>query len=127
MLRELVNPSSARTPVVDDLHVGIVTTDMGSGLYQISTCEGPPEGDGGMLRSAGALSGCQATYGAADCERAEWPDGAASCTGSTFPDGLQGWFYTTASASCELGEIRLTGAGVTDQAVELRLECLVEP
>ncbi len=46
------------------VHVGVVTTDMGTGGFLVPTCSEPNFGDDGVLRAAGntALSGCEATY-----------------------------------------------------------------
>jgi hypothetical protein len=46
------------------LHVGVVTTDMGSGDFVVPTCDRRPFGDDGVLRSRGDLSleGCETRY-----------------------------------------------------------------
>ncbi len=71
MIRELLQPSetvSGRTPPpVEDLHVGIISADMGSGGYRVAGCPDPIDGDDGVLQSAGRLPGCLGTYTAADC------------------------------------------------------------
>jgi len=47
-----------------DLHVGVVTTDMGSGGYTVPTCARPDFGGDGILRTEGRIDfpGCAATY-----------------------------------------------------------------
>jgi len=52
-------------PAVGDLHVGVVTTDMGVGGFNVPTCDRSPMfGDDGLLRTQGnaAIFGCRATY-----------------------------------------------------------------
>jgi len=40
-------------PTVESLHVGVVTTDMGTGGFPVPTCNEPNRGDDGELRSIG--------------------------------------------------------------------------
>ncbi|MCZ7686765.1 MAG: VWA domain-containing protein [Sandaracinaceae bacterium] len=49
---------------VRDLHVGVVTTDMGTGGHAAPSCARPDLGDDGVLRTSGRtdLPGCSATY-----------------------------------------------------------------
>jgi hypothetical protein len=49
---------------VTDMHVGVVTTDMGTGGFRVPTCVEPNFGDDGILRTEGntAIAGCMATY-----------------------------------------------------------------
>ncbi|HEY8428356.1 MAG TPA: hypothetical protein VIL20_08275 [Sandaracinaceae bacterium] len=49
---------------VDDLHLGVVTSDMGTGGFAVPTCPRPDFGDDGILRTQGRsdLLGCAATY-----------------------------------------------------------------
>jgi len=49
---------------VPDLHLGVITVDMGTGGYTVPTCTEPMFGDDGILRTDGntAISGCMATY-----------------------------------------------------------------
>ncbi len=51
-------------PAVNDLHVGVVTADMGVGGYTVPTCSAADFGDDGILRTVGntSLPGCMATY-----------------------------------------------------------------
>ncbi len=52
-------------PAVADLHVGVVTVDMGVGGYAIPTCTASPMfGDDGVLRTVGSTSlmGCAPSY-----------------------------------------------------------------
>ncbi len=70
MARELIAPPPGSDwPAVEDLHIGIVSSDMGSGGYTIMTCEDPVRGDGGVLQNLGRLDECAVTYSAADCDR----------------------------------------------------------
>jgi hypothetical protein len=49
---------------VPDLHVGVITTDMGTGGFAVPTCGNPDFGDDGVLRTQGRtdIEGCRATY-----------------------------------------------------------------
>lgn len=48
---------------VPDLHLGVVTMDMGSGGHAVPTCTEPDFGDDGLLRTQGSsMVGCMATY-----------------------------------------------------------------
>jgi hypothetical protein len=49
---------------VTDLHVGVVTSDMGTGGHRVPTCTEPTFGDDGVLRTSGRtdMPGCMATY-----------------------------------------------------------------
>lgn len=74
--QELIDPTDvgpATPPPVEDLHIGVVTTDMGTHGYTIMTCNNPMNGDNGMLQNVGRLEGCQPSYSASDCTRAECP------------------------------------------------------
>ena len=76
MAQELINPTDRgpeTPPSVEDLHIGIVTTDMGTHGYTIMTCNNPMNGDNGVLQARGRLEGCQPSYSAPDCSRAECP------------------------------------------------------
>ena len=45
-----------------DLQVGVVSTDMGSGGYEIQQCEEPELGDDGVLQRKGRGEGCEEEY-----------------------------------------------------------------
>jgi hypothetical protein len=79
-------------PAVADLHVGVVTVDMGVGGFSVPTCmTSPMYGDDGLLRTAGstAIAGCLATY----------PNFLAYEAGSTVtPEQLAADFGCVASA-----------------------------
>jgi hypothetical protein len=69
-LRELVAPGDAdgdtspdRAPV-EDLNLGVVDTDLGTGGYPMSTCSNSDVGDDGCFRNVPSsfVSGCTATY-----------------------------------------------------------------
>ncbi|MBX3251521.1 MAG: hypothetical protein KF901_30360 [Myxococcales bacterium] len=51
-------------PPVRSLNVGVVTSDMGTGGFSVTTCSNADFGDDGVLRTAGnvARSGCVASY-----------------------------------------------------------------
>jgi len=51
-------------PPVTDLHVGVVSTDMGTGGFAVQTCRDATNGDDGILRNTptGAVLGCDDTY-----------------------------------------------------------------
>ena len=50
------------TPV-RSMHLGVVTTDMGTGGFEIPTCADPHDGDDGVLRTEGAARPeCEGTY-----------------------------------------------------------------
>jgi hypothetical protein len=70
LVRELIAPPDANAdgqpdwlPTVD-LHLAIVTTDMGTGGYVLPSCEKPNLGDDGLLRTIGRvdITGCSDTY-----------------------------------------------------------------
>jgi hypothetical protein len=76
LTQELIHPSGEgpdAPPAVQDLHIGIITSDMGTHGYSIMTCNNPMNGDNGVLQNIGRLPGCQPTYSARDCSRAECP------------------------------------------------------
>ena len=73
MAKALISPTEPGAPAVQDLHIGIVSTDMGTGGYRIQTCDNPNNGDNGVLQNAGRLDGCDPVYSAPDCDRAECP------------------------------------------------------
>jgi hypothetical protein len=48
---------------VRDVHIGVVSTDMGVGGYSVTTCEGNPmSGDDGILQHTPHGTGCAASY-----------------------------------------------------------------
>lgn len=51
-------------PAAADLHLGVVTSDMGTGGHSLPGCSEPMFGDDGILRTEGntAVEGCAATY-----------------------------------------------------------------
>jgi hypothetical protein len=75
MAQELISPTTPNAPAVEDMHIGIVTSDLGTGGYRIDTCSNPMAGDGGVLqnRDHGVVAGCQPSYSAPDCGRGECP------------------------------------------------------
>jgi hypothetical protein len=61
---------------VDDLHVGVVSTDMGTGGYDVETCFDPVDGDDGILQHEPnpSLAGCDSAYPSYLSYTAEPPD-----------------------------------------------------
>ncbi len=49
---------------VKDIHVGVVSSDMGTGGYTVTTCDDPVDGDDGVLQHAAnpGVTGCDPTY-----------------------------------------------------------------
>jgi hypothetical protein len=68
LIEELMAPSDSGHAAVTDLHVGIISTDLGSAGYDLSTCGngelGYDLGDDGRLRSTPSptVGGCAASY-----------------------------------------------------------------
>ncbi len=50
MVRELVQPSDSMAPALDDVHIGVITSDLGSGGLIVDGCSG--DGDDGVLRGS---------------------------------------------------------------------------
>jgi hypothetical protein len=75
LARELIDPVNPTASAVESLHVGVVSTDMGTAGVTIQTCSNPDVGDDGELHSTspGGDEGCEAIYNAPDCERDECP------------------------------------------------------
>jgi len=77
VLQEMVDPTPSPDgeipPAVDDLHVGVVSTDMGTGGHLIMTCENSDIGDDGALQADGRFEGCESSYSAPSCRRDECP------------------------------------------------------
>lgn len=78
MVLELLIPSYdpllGRTPPpVEDLHLGLITADLGSGGFAVPGCAEPDEGDAGVLLAVGDGPTCLASYRALDCPDAECP------------------------------------------------------
>ena len=78
LIRELLRPTpdpvtGEEPPAIEDLHIGVVSTDMGTGGFTIMTCSNPMHGDYGRLWNVGQLDGCASTYSAADCPASECP------------------------------------------------------
>jgi hypothetical protein len=88
LISSLVNPTTGHK-VVNDLHIGVVSTDMGTGGYTVETCSDPINGDNGeLLHSPNpTMSGCDATYPtylsyaspAPDTVQADWLATAFGC------------------------------------------------
>jgi len=61
---DLDGDGSEDFPPVADMHVGVVTADMGTAGFIVPTCADPSVGDDGILRTEGntAIAGCAATH-----------------------------------------------------------------
>ncbi len=61
---DLDGDGSQDFPAVASLHIGVVTSDMGSGGFMVPTCHEPDFGDDGILRTAGntSIPGCVASH-----------------------------------------------------------------
>jgi len=59
-----------------DLHIGVISTDMGTGGYNVSTCTDPIDGDDGVLLHTPnpLIEGCDSTYASYLSYEAEPPD-----------------------------------------------------
>lgn len=73
LLEGLLAPSEDEGAPFEDVHVGVVTTDMGTQGYTIMTCANPIHGDNGVLQNIGRLDGCEPTYSSTSCDRMECP------------------------------------------------------
>jgi hypothetical protein len=64
---------------VKDLHIGVVSTDMGTGGYTVETCADPTDGDDGVLQHDPnpLVSGCEASYPTFLSYESEEPDPGA--------------------------------------------------
>ncbi len=63
-LQSLLAPTTADAPV-SDLHLGVISADMGSGGFEVTaTCADPVDGDGGELQhsAASGAPGCDVVY-----------------------------------------------------------------
>ncbi len=85
---------------VDDLHIGVVSTDMGTGGYPIASCPDPIDGDNGELQHTPnpSIAGCETAYPTYLSYEEEEPDVPAidlmstgfGCTATLGNDGC-GW------------------------------------
>jgi len=64
LLETLTAENDDGEPLVGDLHVGVISTDMGTGGFAVQTCLDSLDGDDGILRDTptGAVSGCGDDY-----------------------------------------------------------------
>ncbi len=66
LLAPAVEPYSGEYehPPIDDLHLGVVSTDMGTGGYMVETCADPIDGDDGILRHTPnpSMPSCDSAY-----------------------------------------------------------------
>jgi hypothetical protein len=69
LIRSLLNPpigddgKLVHVPV-EDIHIGVISTDMGTGGYSVETCADPIDGDDGILQHtpSASMPGCDAAY-----------------------------------------------------------------
>jgi hypothetical protein len=63
LIAGILDPPSPTRPVTD-LHVGVVSTDMGTGSHELETCPDPVDGDDGVLlhEPSDEVSGCDTSY-----------------------------------------------------------------
>jgi hypothetical protein len=85
LIQSLLNPEvdpvtglPSHVPV-RDLHIGVVSTDMGTGGYSVETCSDPIDGDNGELQHSPnpSIGGCEAAYPTYLSYESEDPDLAA--------------------------------------------------
>jgi hypothetical protein len=68
LIAELVNPpidpDTGRPvhPPVEDLNIGVISSDMGTMGQTVSTCSDPVDGDNGCFHYSSTVSGCESTY-----------------------------------------------------------------
>jgi hypothetical protein len=70
LIQSLLNPPDSDGDTLPDheplrdLHIGVVSTDMGTGGYSVETCSDPIDGDNGELQHSPnpSVSGCEAAY-----------------------------------------------------------------
>jgi hypothetical protein len=63
LIEGLLDPATDDEPVTD-LHLGVVSTDMGTGGYTVDTCHDPVDGDDGILQNnpTSLITDCEASY-----------------------------------------------------------------
>ena len=59
---DLNGDGTPESPPVRDLHLGVVTSDMGTGGFTVPTCPRSDFGDDGLLQTTGRGTGCLASY-----------------------------------------------------------------
>jgi hypothetical protein len=86
LIAGILDPPAPTRPVTD-LHVGVVSTDMGTGSYPLETCPDPVDGDDGVLlhEPSDEVSGCDSSYPPFLGYASETPDtGAIEWIGTGF-------------------------------------------
>ena len=58
------NGDGVLDPAVESLHLGVISTDMGTGGFAVQTCRDAVDGDDGILRNqaSGSVAGCDDQY-----------------------------------------------------------------
>jgi hypothetical protein len=86
LIAGILDPPPPTRPVTD-LHVGVVSTDMGTGGYELETCPDPVDGDDGVLlhEPSDDVTGCESSYPPFLGYASETPDpGAIDWIGTGF-------------------------------------------
>lgn len=76
MTKELIHPTPRDDMIplpIEDLHIGIVSTNMGTGAFDYSSCSTAPVGGYGALQNTGRNEGCEISYTATDCNGGACP------------------------------------------------------
>lgn len=76
MAKELIHPTAHDDMIplpVEDLHIGIVSTNMGTGAFNYDGCSTSPMGGYGALQNIGRNGGCEGSYTAGDCNGVTCP------------------------------------------------------
>jgi hypothetical protein len=81
LLNPEIDPATGKPVHVPayDLHIGVISTDMGTGGYSVETCADPIDGDDGILQHTPSplVEGCDAAYSSYLSYLADPPDVAA--------------------------------------------------
>ncbi len=122
MVRELVGPGARDDgfppPPLRDLHIAVVSADLGAGGYEVPTCDGS---DDGVMQNLGRFDECDETYDAPDCDDESCPWLVHSCEhldDGTDPEDPPIWD----DFGC-IGTLGVTGCGY-EQPLESALRAL---
>ncbi len=96
LIAGILDPAAPARPVTD-LHVGVVSTDMGTGSYDLETCPEPVDGDDGVLQNepTSTVTECDSSYPpflgyefeTPDAGAIEWISTGFMCIASLGTDG----------------------------------------
>jgi hypothetical protein len=100
LIGSLLDPPEGDHELVTDLHVGVISTDMGTGGYAVEGCTDPIDGDDGCLQHSPnpSVGGCEAAYPLylsydrhpdcpVDLENLEWMTTGFPCLATLGTDG----------------------------------------